>query len=277
MADLPRPLRLTHMTWPEVEAARDGVRLVAIPLGSIEQHGPNTSLDTDLVIAEDLTLRLAERFHPQILVAPTIPYGMSAYHMGFPGTVTLRPQTYLHVIEDNVTSLLHHGFDSFLFTNWHTGNESALILALQTLPARLPVRFMAGISIYDLEDDALAKRIMQSGTGGHADELETAELLAVRPDRVKTAALEAAALRGGLRSPRNRFWRRGIRMNTDFSDFTANGAVGDARLATVEDGREMIEAIERRTDELIRHLLEAPDDLIAQGRLLRWRDGTNSA
>lgn len=265
------------MTWPEVEAARDGVRLVAIPLGSIEQHGPNTSLDTDLVIAEDLTLRLAERFHPQILVAPTIPYGMSAYHMSFPGTVTLRPQTYLHVIEDNVTSLLHHGFDSFLFTNWHTGNESALILALQTLPARLPVRFMAGISLYDLEDDALAKRIMQSGTGGHADELETAELLAVRPDRVKTDALEAAALRGGLRSPRNRFWRRGIRMNTDFSDFTANGAVGDARLATVEDGREMIEAIERRADELIRHLLEAPEDLVAQGRLLRWRDGTGSA
>jgi len=147
------------MTWPEVDAARDGVRLVAIPLGSIEQHGPNTSLDTDLVIAEDLTLRLAERFHPQILVAPTIPYGMSAYHMGFPGTVTLRAQTYLHVIEDNVTSLLHHGFDSFLFTNWHTGNESALILALQTLPARLPVRFMAGISLYDLEDEALAKRV----------------------------------------------------------------------------------------------------------------------
>ncbi|MCY3782484.1 MAG: creatininase family protein [Chloroflexi bacterium] len=277
MADLPRSLRLTHMTWPEVKAARDGVRLVAIPLGSIEQHGPNTSLDTDLVIAEDLTLRLAERFHPQILVAPTIPYGMSAYHMGFPGTVTLRAQTYLHVIEDNVTSLLHHGFDSFLFTNWHTGNESALILALQTLPARLPVRFMAGISLYDLEDETLAKRIMQSGTGGHADELETAELLAVRPDRVKTGALEAAALRGGLRSPRNRFWRRGIRMNTDFSDFTANGAVGDARLATVEDGREMIEAIERRADELIEQLLEAPEELIAQGRLLRWRDGTGGA
>ena len=61
------------------------------------------------------------------------------------------------------------------------------------------------------------------------------------------------------------------------SDFTANGAVGDARLATAEDGREMIEAIERRADELIGRLLEAPEDLIAQGRLLRWRDGTGSA
>ena len=261
------------MTWPEVEAARGGVRLVAIPLGSIEQHGPNTSLDTDLVIAEDLTLRLAERFHPQILVAPTIPFGMSAYHMGFPGTITLRTQTYLHVIEDNVESLMHHGFDAFLFTNWHNGNEPVLTLALQTLPTRYPARFMAGLSLYDLEDAALAERIVQSDTSGHADELETAELLAVRPDRVKTGVLEAAALRGGLRSPRNRFWRRGIRMNTDFSDFTANGAVGDARLATAADGRQMIEAIEERADELVQHLLEAPEDLLAQGRILRWRDG----
>ena len=85
MADLPSPLRLTHMTWPEVERARDGVELVMIPIGSIEQHGPNTSLDTDLVICEDLTVRLAERFHPRLLVAPTMPYGMSTYHMGFPG------------------------------------------------------------------------------------------------------------------------------------------------------------------------------------------------
>ena len=132
---------------------------------------------------------------------------------------------------------------------------------------------MAGLSLYDLEDAALAERIVQSDTSGHADELETAELLAVRPDRVKTGVLEAAALRGGLRSPRNRFWRRGIRMNTDFSDFTANGAVGDARLATAEDGREMIEAIEERADELVQHLLEAPEDLLAQGQILRWRNG----
>ncbi len=35
----------------------------------------------------------------------------------------------------------------------------------------------------------------------------------------------------------------------------------------------MIEAIEQRADELVQHLLEAPEDLLAQGRILRWRDG----
>ncbi|MCH2571370.1 MAG: creatininase family protein, partial [Planctomycetes bacterium] len=80
-------------------------------------------MNTDLVICEDLTLRLAQRFHPQVLVAPTIPFGMSAYHMGFPGTITLRTQTLLHVLEDNLESLIHHGFTRFLLTNWHSGNE----------------------------------------------------------------------------------------------------------------------------------------------------------
>ena len=106
---------------------------------------------------------------------------MSAYHMGFPGTITLRTQTYLHVIEDNVASLMHHGFDAFLFTNWHNGNEPVLTLALQTLPTRYPARFMAGLSLYDWKTPPLAERIVQSDTSGHADELETAELLAVRP------------------------------------------------------------------------------------------------
>ena len=151
MNNLPATLRLTHLTWGEIAALRDQVKVVAIPIGSIEQHGPNTSLDTDLVICEDLTLRLAQRFHPQVLVAPTIPFGMSAYHMGFPGTITLRTQTLLHILEDNLESLIHHGFTRFLLTNWHSGNEPIMTIAMQTLPTRLPLDFLAGISFYDLK------------------------------------------------------------------------------------------------------------------------------
>ena len=162
MSDLPTPLRLTHMTWPEVDRAREQVELVAIPVGSIEQHGPNTSLDTDTVICEDLTLRLASRSHPRVLVAPTVPFGMAAYHMGFSGTITLRPKTYLHVLEDTVASLLHHGFTRFLITNWHNGNTPVMALAMQSLPTHLPIEFLASLSFYDLEDEALEKELIQS-------------------------------------------------------------------------------------------------------------------
>ncbi len=271
MADLPSPLRLTHMTWPEVERARDGVELVLLPIGSIEQHGPNTSLDTDLVICEDLSLRLAERFHPRLLVAPTMPYGMSTYHMGFPGSITLRPQTFLHVLEDQLASLLHHGFTRFLLTNWHSGNTSIMNLSMQTLPTRLPLDFLAAISLYDLEDDDLEDEIVKSPTSGHACELETAELMALRPDRVKYDDLAPGDLSPRGSRLRQRFWRRSIRRNHDFSDFSANGAVGDATLATAEDGWRMIKVIEERADKLITTLLDSPDDLLARGRIPGWR------
>ncbi len=261
------------MTWPEAAAARESVRLVAIPLGSIEQHGPNSSFDTDSVIAEDLTLRMAARFHPRILVAPTVPFGMSAYHMGFPGSITLRTSTYLHVLEDNVQSLLHHGFDRFLFTNWHNGNEPVMNLAMQTIPTRYPITFMSAISFYDLEDDDLFDELVKSDTWGHADELETAELLTLRPDRVKQDALTAGAVRSEGRPTRQRFWRSGIRMNTDFLDFTANGAMGDATLTQLADGQRMMDLIEQRVDRLIEDLLNAPDDLLARGRIPMWRKG----
>ena len=277
MSDLPTPLRLTHMTWPEVDRAREQVELVAIPVGSIEQHGPNTSLDTDTVICEDLTPRLASRSHPRVLVAPTVPFGMAAYHMGFPGTITLRPKTYLHVLEDTVASLLHHGFTRFLITNWHNGNTPVMALAMQSLPTHLPIEFLASLSFYDLEDEALEKELIQSSTWGHADELETSELMALRPDRVKHEQLVAGDVDEEARRLRQRFWGRGIRRSFDFSDFTGNGAVGNATLATADDGNRMIDVIEERADTLLKLILDAPDKLIAQGRIPAWRRNLESS
>ncbi|MBM4437248.1 MAG: creatininase family protein [Actinobacteria bacterium] len=276
MSEFPRPLRLTHLTWPEVARLRPQVRLVAIPVGSIEQHGPNSSLDTDSVICEDLTLRLAERFHPQILVAPVVPFGMATYHMSFPGTLTMRPATYLALLEDVVASLLHHGFDTFLITNWHNGNEAGLTLAMQGLPTRYPLRFLGTLSFYDLEPEELEKELIKSDSWGHADELETGELLALRPDRVKVDALTPGALTPDGLSTRRRFWRRRIMRSSDFSDMTTNGAVGNATLASAADGRRMLAAIEERADELVRDLLNAPAAMLQRGRILQWRNGPSA-
>ena len=259
------------MTWPEVAHARPQVRMVAIPVGSIEQHGPNSSLDTDAVICEDLTLRMAERFHPQILVAPTVPFGMATYHMSFPGSLTMRTTTFLAVLEDIVASLLHHGFDTFLLTNWHNGNEPAMKLAMQDLPTRYPLRFIGALSFYDLEPPEMAKEMIKADTWGHADELETAELEVLRPDRVKRHSFQDGSLTPHGRDVRQRLRRRGLVRSNDFSDMTANGAVGDARLTSLDDGLRMIAAIEERTDALIHDVLEAPEHLIQRGRILQWR------
>ena len=146
-----------------------------------------------------------------------------------------------------------------------------MTLAMQTLPTRLPLDFLAAISLYNLEDDELEAEIVKSPTSGHACELETAELMALRPDRVKTDSLAPGDLTPRGSRLRQRFWRRSIRRNHDFSDFSANGAVGDATLATAEDGWRMLNVIEERADKLITTLLDSPDDLLARGRIPGWR------
>jgi creatinine amidohydrolase/Fe(II)-dependent formamide hydrolase-like protein len=58
---------MAEMTWPELrEAIRQG-RMAVVPAGMIEQHGPHLPLDTDILLAQEITLRAAAQM-PEKLV-----------------------------------------------------------------------------------------------------------------------------------------------------------------------------------------------------------------
>ena len=76
-------MSLENATWPEIEAAGPS-KLLAIPIGSLEQHGPHLPLNTDTRIATDLAVRLCA-VRPDVMMAPPLPYGASGEHAGFPG------------------------------------------------------------------------------------------------------------------------------------------------------------------------------------------------
>ena len=78
---------LGSLAWPEVES-RAGSTVLAVPLGSTEQHGPHLPLSTDTDIAVALAQELSRRV-PGVVVAPAIPYGSSGEHAGFPGTLSI--------------------------------------------------------------------------------------------------------------------------------------------------------------------------------------------
>jgi len=83
---------LPHMTWPEVEEALKRTDVVIIPVGSIEQHAKHLPLGMDSYGAVETCKLIAQR--AEAVVAPVVLAGLSSHHMGFPGTITLTPETF---------------------------------------------------------------------------------------------------------------------------------------------------------------------------------------
>jgi creatinine amidohydrolase len=108
------------MTWVDVQSYLENNDMVIIPLGSIEQHGPHLPLGNDFLGALEFSKKISAQ--TQVVVAPILMVGYSEYHNGFPGTISISPETAEKVIFESVESLIKHGFKRFLFFNAHGGN-----------------------------------------------------------------------------------------------------------------------------------------------------------
>jgi creatinine amidohydrolase len=115
-------MRLEDLNWFDVESyLKEDDRLMLI-FGACEQHG-YLSLLTDVKIP--LALADAASKETGVLVAPALNFGVSPYHLGYPGTISIRVTTLLEIVEDIVMSTYDHGFRRILVLNGHEGNESA--------------------------------------------------------------------------------------------------------------------------------------------------------
>lgn len=241
------PLLLEYMSWPEVKERLAGVKLALVPTGSCEQHGPNETFATDTDRAREVARLVAARLGPRALVCPVVPYGVSPYHMGFPGTITLRVETYLGLLTDIALSLKHHGITSVLFVNGHGGNR----YSLGALCAKLYHEHGMQCGFTGIGSDVTADfwdAVAASKVRGHACEAEVSQALYLAPQVVKREALTPGELiepRYGRRVPwAEYFW--------PFHRITRNGALGDATRASVELGKEMTELVVERVVAFVR-------------------------
>ncbi len=119
---------IAGMNWMQVEEYLKTDDRAVVPLGSTEQHA-YLSLMVDALIPEKLAAEAAEPLG--IPVFPVIPYGISPYFTAFPGTVSLRVETYLSLIRDVLDSLSRAGLRRIVFVNGHGGNAPAAALAAE--------------------------------------------------------------------------------------------------------------------------------------------------
>lgn len=118
-----KPLVLQEMTWVDVKAYLETNDMVIIPIGSTEQHGPHLPLGTDYYEALESSKLISAR--TGVVVAPVLMSGYSIYHSGFPGSLSLKPETMAQVLFETAEILMKYGFKRFMFFNFHGGNTLA--------------------------------------------------------------------------------------------------------------------------------------------------------
>ena len=115
-------MRIAEMNWMQVEKYLKRDDRAVVPLGSTEQHA-YLSLSTDSILAERVAVEAAKPIG--VAVFPVVAYGITPYFMAYPGTISLRVNTYLQVIHDILESLTQHGFKRIVIVNGHGGNTPA--------------------------------------------------------------------------------------------------------------------------------------------------------
>ena len=203
--------RLDSLTWQQIQD-RAATSVLAVPLGATEQHGPHLPLRVDTAIATELADRLAARL-PYVLAAPAVPYGSSGEHAGFPGTLSIgQPATELLIVE------LVRSADAFAGTVLicgHGGNIEPVTRAVRTLR--------------DEGRRVLSWNLTGPGDDSHAGRTETAVMLKLHPEEVRTDRAET-----GNTTPLPELLptlrQGGVRA------VSGNGVLGDPTGATADQG-----------------------------------------
>lgn len=208
--------RLADAAWPAV-AERAASTIVAVPVGSTEQHGPHLPIGTDTMVATELCVRLASA-RPDVVVAPALPYGSAGEHAAFAGSLSIGQAALERVIVELVRSA--DAFAGVVLVSGHGGNAAALASASDLLRSE-------------------GRRVLTwspsvPGGDAHAGRTETSLVLALRgelvgdPEPGNVAPLRELmpALRSG-----------GV------AAVAPNGVLGDPTGASADEGRALLDSL----------------------------------
>jgi len=223
------------MKSPEVAALSKDVPVV-IPVAALEQHGRHLPVFTDSLLCGEIARRAEERLRDRVLFTPLLWLGNSHHHLGFSGTLSAEPRTYLDLLAGLLENLIGQGFRRLVLLNGHGGNivpgQQAVFEARQRHRERRDLLLLAATYW------SLGAKPHESGLGisqrrmGHACEWETSMVLRLAPRLVGDHANAEPVDFGSSFEPADRGWT--------MKDRSAPGHVGDPRSASAEKGEALL-------------------------------------
>ncbi len=266
--------RYNRLTWPEMNDAIAAQKLVILPTGSTEQHGPHLPLDVDVFLCESVCLEVGRRAADKVLVLPPVAYGLNLHHIDFPGTIHIEPEVFIAFCLNITKSVAYHGFQKILIVNGHGSNAPLIDIVARKTVLETPALCFATTYFWFLLDEF--QKVRETPIMAHADEFETSLYLYLADDRVQMDKAVADNDRMGKYVSSDSTPNYYVRFNDYWGRWTRTGVHGDPRPATAEKGRRIFEAAVQGLLELVDELRQWPIDeradmhRLAPARAIRW-------
>jgi creatinine amidohydrolase len=244
----------TKIDWTGVDKTAAARWIAVLPLAATEQHGPHLPLETDVMIGQAYLARVRELL-PATCPATFLPIqevGISTEHIDFPGTLTLSTEAALREWMGLGEGVARAGIKKLVIITSHGGNAAAMMLVAQDLRAtRGLLAVTTSWSRFGVPEGMFPEEEIRHGIHGGA--IETSIMLAKYPQAVRRDAI--ADFRSNAVAMEQQYRWLSTQRPAPFAwqaqDLNASGAVGDATLASAENGERLIEHGARRFIELL--------------------------
>ncbi len=245
-----------------VDYAKNVCDLAILPIGAIEQHGPHCPCASDALNAIGMAELIAKKSGATVLPCPM--YGSHPYHhWGVKGTIPLRFETHIALLEDIVRGASVAGFNKFIILSAH-GQVSSTIVAVHKLG--IEGNFVLSLHWYDFLRDN--QEILEDPMW-HADEAETSVALYLYPqfvDMSKAAPGSSTGLidpkwkiaPGVMPKPGQMYHFEGTFAKPEKLEQLegSNGVVGDPTKATLEKGEIIVTRLVDHVSLLVQEIME---------------------
>ena len=177
-----------ELTSPDfVQAVKQSEGVCIIPMGVVEKHGPHLPLGTDVLTAREIARRAAEKEY--CIVYPYYFVGQIFEAKQQPGTIAYSNELLYKFLEETCEEISRNGIKKIILVNGHGGNGNFLQYFCQSQLAKPKdyAVFLFQPSVDAATRDKIAS-MRKTTVGGHADEVESSNVMAIRPDLVKPTA-----------------------------------------------------------------------------------------